>query len=96
VAGAPIHGALLTLGDPSRTLARTLHQCWIPPGQSFVHPFLPLAVWPMYVSEPPNPRGWVIRDTVYTHCWDPTGTRLFMGGGPLAVGLSGCSLSVWM
>ncbi|GBF97555.1 hypothetical protein Rsub_10156 [Raphidocelis subcapitata] len=40
--------------------------------------------------------GWVIRDTVYTHAWDPSGTRLFMGGGPLAVGLSGCSLSAWV
>lgn len=40
--------------------------------------------------------GWVIRDTVYTHAWDPSGTRLFMGGGPLAVGLSGCSLSAWL
>lgn len=41
-------------------------------------------------------RGWVIRDTVYTHSWDPTGTQLFMAGGPLAVGLSGCSLSAWL
>lgn len=43
-----------------------------------------------------DPWGWAIRDTVYTHCWDATGTRLFMGGGPLAVGLSGCSLSAWL
>jgi hypothetical protein len=44
----------------------------------------------------PPARGWVIRDTVYTHCWDRSGTRLFMAGGPLAVGLSGCSLSAWL
>lgn len=43
-----------------------------------------------------NQWGWEIRDTVYSHCWDATGTRLFMAGGPLSVGLSGCSLSVWM
>ncbi|KAI8471738.1 MAG: WD40-repeat-containing domain protein [Monoraphidium minutum] len=40
--------------------------------------------------------GWVVRDTVYTHCWDRSGTRLFMAGGPLAVGLAGCSMSVWL
>lgn len=39
--------------------------------------------------------GWAVRDTVYTHSWDSSGTRLFMAGGPLAVGLAGCSLSAW-
>jgi len=31
----------------------------------------------------------------YTHAWDPSGTRLFVGGGPLPYGLRGCYMGIW-
>jgi hypothetical protein len=37
-----------------------------------------------------------VRDTVYAHAWGAGGARLFMAGGPLAVGMRGCSLSAWL
>mmetsp|Transcript_5041 Transcript_5041/g.18147 ORF Transcript_5041/g.18147 Transcript_5041/m.18147 type:complete len:375 (-) Transcript_5041:37-1161(-) len=54
-------------------------------------------------------RGWLKRDSifdnyflgqeapnaVYTHCYDPTRTKLFVGGGPLAFGLSGSYAAIW-
>ena len=39
--------------------------------------------------------GLDMRHTVYTHCYDPTYTKLFVGGGPLPVGLCGCYAAVW-
>lgn len=39
--------------------------------------------------------GLEVRHTVYTHCYDPTYTKLFVGGGPLPVGLCGCYAAVW-
>lgn len=32
---------------------------------------------------------------VYTHCYDTTGTRLFVAGGPLPAFLEGCYLGLW-
>jgi hypothetical protein len=32
---------------------------------------------------------------IYTHCYDPTGSKLFTGGGPLAVGLYGNYAALW-
>lgn len=29
------------------------------------------------------------------HAWDPTGSRLFVAGGPLASGLQGSYMAVW-
>jgi len=34
-------------------------------------------------------------NTVYTHCFDPTNTKLFVGGGPLPFGLCGSYAAVW-
>lgn len=31
----------------------------------------------------------------YTHAWDPSGTRLFVAGGPLPFGLRGCYMGLW-
>lgn len=36
-----------------------------------------------------------VEHAVYTHAWDPSGTRLFVGGGPLAFGLRGGYLALW-
>jgi len=33
---------------------------------------------------------------VYTHNFDPSGTRLFIGGGPLLNGFQGCYASFWL
>ena len=38
-------------------------------------------------SEPPN--------CVYTHAWDESGSRLFVAGGPLLVGLRGSYAAMW-
>lgn len=35
------------------------------------------------------------RNACYAHCWDCTGTRLLVTGGPLAYGLKGCYVGVW-
>mmetsp|Transcript_51764 Transcript_51764/g.128807 ORF Transcript_51764/g.128807 Transcript_51764/m.128807 type:complete len:449 (-) Transcript_51764:216-1562(-) len=54
-------------------------------------------------------KGWIKKDevfhmhfwdqetpnTVYTHCYDPTRTRLFVGGGPLPFGLCGSYAAIW-
>jgi hypothetical protein len=34
------------------------------------------------------------QSTVYTHCWDPSGTRVLAAGGPLAWGCRGAFLQV--
>lgn len=34
-------------------------------------------------------------NAVYTHCYDPTETRLFAAGGPLALGLYGNYAAIW-
>jgi hypothetical protein len=34
-------------------------------------------------------------NSVYTHCYDPTHTQLFVGGGPLICSLQGSYASVW-
>ncbi|XP_028399193.1 DDB1- and CUL4-associated factor 12-like [Dendronephthya gigantea] len=53
--------------------------------------------------------GWLRRDeffytlfgemyfptAIYTHCYDPSGSKLFTGGGPLAVGLYGNYAALW-
>lgn len=31
----------------------------------------------------------------YSHAWDPSGTKLWTAGGPLAVGMKGCYLALW-
>jgi len=36
-----------------------------------------------------------IPHSVYTHQYDPTGTKLFVAGGPLQLGLCGCYAAVW-
>ena len=36
-----------------------------------------------------------VPNTVYTHCVDPTRTRLFVAGGPLPFGLQGAYAAVW-
>lgn len=54
-------------------------------------------------------KGWIKKDevyqehfwdhdtpnTVYTHCFDPTHRRLFVGGGPLPFGLCGSYAAIW-
>ena len=54
-------------------------------------------------------RGWVKRDdqhvdqyqtqkyapSIYTHCYDTSGTRLFAAGGPLQCGLEGNYIGLW-
>ena len=37
----------------------------------------------------------VVHSATYTHCWDPSGTRLFTAGGPLPFGLRGCYMGLW-
>lgn len=39
--------------------------------------------------------GWPVRHAVYTHAYDFSGTRLLIGGGPLAFGLKGCYVGLW-
>jgi len=53
--------------------------------------------------------GWVAQDTnyaahfanmftpnaVYTHCYDPSQTKLFAAGGPLMLGLKGSYAAIW-
>lgn len=39
--------------------------------------------------------GSQFRNTVYTLTYNPSGTRLFAGGGPLELKLSGCYAAVW-
>ena len=34
-------------------------------------------------------------NAVYTHCYDPTETKMFAAGGPLALGLYGSYSAVW-
>lgn len=36
-----------------------------------------------------------VPNAVYTHCYDPTFTRLFVGGGPLLLGLKGAYAAFW-
>jgi len=36
-----------------------------------------------------------IPNAIYTHSFDPSGTRLFVGGGPLMIGLKGCYAGIW-
>lgn len=40
-------------------------------------------------------RGLAIPHAAYTHCFDPTGLRLFVGGGPLSFGLKGSYAALW-
>jgi len=37
-----------------------------------------------------------ISNACYAHAWDATSTRLFVAGGPLAYGLRGCYMAMWM
>jgi WD repeat-containing protein 40A len=37
----------------------------------------------------------VVQNATYTHCWDPSCTRLFTAGGPLPFGLRGCYMALW-
>jgi len=39
--------------------------------------------------------GTVLPHACYTHCYDPSGTRLFVAGGPLIAGMKGSYASVW-
>lgn len=39
--------------------------------------------------------GFEIKNACYAHAWDPSGTRLFACGGPLAFGLRGCYMALW-
>ncbi|GAB4818512.1 hypothetical protein N2152v2_005558 [Parachlorella kessleri] len=39
--------------------------------------------------------GTDVRNACYAHAWDPTGSRLFACGGPLAFGLKGCYMALW-
>lgn len=39
--------------------------------------------------------GVEVRHACYAHAWDPTGSRLFACGGPLAFGLRGGYMAVW-
>ena len=32
---------------------------------------------------------------IYSHCYDPSGTKILTVGGPLSVGLHGHYVSVW-
>ncbi len=36
-----------------------------------------------------------VRQVPYTHCYDPSGTRMFVAGGPLQMILTGCYAAVW-
>jgi len=36
-----------------------------------------------------------VPNAVYTHCYDPSGTKIFAGGGPLMLGLKGAYAAVW-
>jgi len=40
-------------------------------------------------------RGLEVPQAIYTHCFDPSGLRLFVGGGPLNLGLKGAHASLW-
>lgn len=45
-----------------------------------------------------DPTAWAdggMPSAVYTHCWDSSGMRLFVGGGPLQMGYKGCSLALF-
>ena len=37
-----------------------------------------------------------VLNACYAHAWDETGTRLLVAGGPLAYGLRGCYVGVWV
>ncbi len=39
--------------------------------------------------------GQRILTACYAHAWDPSGTRIFMCGGPLAYGLRGNYAALW-
>ena len=36
-----------------------------------------------------------IANACYAHAWDPTGTKMFCAGGPLAFGLKGTYMGLW-
>ena len=33
--------------------------------------------------------------TIYTHCWCPSGVRIFSAGGPGFFSLRGCYMATW-
>lgn len=39
--------------------------------------------------------GHDVHHAVYTHAYDPSGTKLLVGGGPLPYGLKGSYLAMW-
>jgi len=39
--------------------------------------------------------GQEVNNACYSHCWHPSGTKLFTGGGPLPFGLRGCYAAIW-
>eukprot|EP01112_Ceratiomyxa_fruticulosa_P015808 TRINITY_DN4701_c0_g1_i1.p1 TRINITY_DN4701_c0_g1~~TRINITY_DN4701_c0_g1_i1.p1 ORF type:complete len:519 (+),score=116.15 TRINITY_DN4701_c0_g1_i1:216-1772(+) len=42
-----------------------------------------------------NMDAYEYKHAIYTHSWDPSGTKLFVGGGPIMMGLAGGYASVW-
>jgi WD repeat-containing protein 40A len=36
-----------------------------------------------------------IHNAIYTHCYDDTGERMFVAGGPLQLGLCGGYAAIW-
>ncbi len=40
-------------------------------------------------------RDYMQHCAVYCQDWDPSGKRLIVGGGPLAIGLQGCYGALW-
>lgn len=57
-----------------------------------------LTISPGWVKTAPTPIVLVGQNenhAIYTHQWDPTGSRLFVGGGPLFLASQGCYAAVW-
>jgi hypothetical protein len=41
------------------------------------------------------PHGFAVDNAIFSHAWAPDATALFACGGPLAMGIRGCYMSMW-
>eukprot|EP01095_Lingulamoeba_sp_RSL-Kostka_P014516 TRINITY_DN634_c1_g1_i1.p1 TRINITY_DN634_c1_g1~~TRINITY_DN634_c1_g1_i1.p1 ORF type:complete len:434 (-),score=87.15 TRINITY_DN634_c1_g1_i1:45-1346(-) len=68
---------------------------WIPVTEESNH-ILPQPSWiKKYQNEFQLPDN-LIASAIYTHNWDPSGNKLFVGGGPLLSGIKGCYGSIYV
>jgi len=93
------HHNLITIGGGAGRVSfyERRKNVWLSTVKANTNEEIPLVLDTGVRTDEPRHAGFnSLPDAVYTHKFDPSGTRMFIGGGPLLNGFKGCYCAFWV